>query len=104
MNLEQVVEKLGAYYYEPVRFVARGKSMEPKIHDGEEVVVRRLNVADELRKEDIVLAKVKGIWYLHKITAINKDQFQISNNHGHVNGWTSRENIVGRLVKLPWET
>lgn len=50
-------------------------------------------------KGDVVLCKVRGNQYLHLVTAVRGDQYQISNNHGYVNGWTSRANIFGLLTK-----
>ena len=43
----------------------------------------------------------KGHYYLHKISAIkNEKTYQISNNHGHVNGWISRNQIFGKVVEI----
>ena len=53
-----------------------------------------------LKKNDIVLCKVKGHIYLHKISAINGNRFQISNNHKHVNGWVSRNCLYGKVVEI----
>lgn len=51
-------------------------------------------------KGEVVLCKVRGNQYLHIVSAVKGDQFQISNNHGHVNGWTSRKNVYGLLTKV----
>lgn len=51
-------------------------------------------------KGDIVLCKVRGTQYLHLVSAVKGDQYQISNNHGHINGTTSRKNIFGILTKV----
>ena len=78
----------------------RGKSMTPLIKDGQEVTVDRLADDDVLAVGDIVLARVRGHVYLHKITAIDGDRVQISNNHGRINGWTHRDKVAGKLRKL----
>lgn len=75
----------------------RGHSMEPLIMDRQQVTVKRLHDDDVLSVGDIVLARVRGHIYLHKITAIDGERVQISNNHGRVNGWTHRARIAGRL-------
>lgn len=49
---------------------------------------------------DIVLCRVRGNQYLHLISGVRGDQYQISNNHGFVNGWTSRKQIYGILIKV----
>lgn len=70
--------------------------MTPLIRNGETVTVAP--VGDHaLRVGSIVLARVRGRWYLHKIVAIDGGRFQIANNRGHVNGWASE--VVGVLVK-----
>jgi hypothetical protein len=46
----------------------------------------------------VVLCKVHGTYYLHLITAKDGQRFQISNNKGHVNGWT--KTIFGKVTKV----
>lgn len=82
---------------EQVIIKPRGHSMEPLIMDRQQVTIRRLLDSDILAVGDIVLARVRGHIYLHKVTAISGDRVQISNNHGHVNGWTHRDRVVGRI-------
>ena len=42
-----------------------------------------------------------GHFYLHKISAIkNGKTYQISNNHGHINGWISRNQIFGKVIEI----
>lgn len=82
---------------ETVTIKPRGHSMEPLIMDRQEVTITRLKPGDILHVGDIALARVRGHIYLHKVTAIDGDRVQISNNHGHVNGWTSRARVAGRV-------
>lgn len=78
-----------------------GQSMTPKLKSGQKVKVIPVFDDIELKKNDIVFCKVKGNYYLHKISAIkNNKSYQISNNHGHVNGWISRNNIFGKVVEI----
>lgn len=79
---------------EEVSFRPRGNSMTPKIKSGDLVTVSP--DASSLKKGDIVLCKVKGNQYLHLVTAMDGNRYQISNNHGFVNGWTSQ--IYGKVV------
>ena len=74
-----------------------GNSMTPILKSGQVVLVEPIYTLEGLHKGDIVLTKVKGHVYLHKITGIRKDRVQISNNHGRVNGWTSL--VYGKVVK-----
>ncbi len=78
----------------------RGNSMAPKIRSGDQVEIRPLEESEVLSKGDIVLCKVNGTEYLHLISAVRGEQFQISNNRGRVNGWIRREKIYGKLVRV----
>ena len=77
-----------------VTFRPRGHSMEPRITDRQQVTVYRLG-SYALQVDDVVLARVRSRVCLHKITAIDGKRIQISNNHGRVNGWTTRDKIAG---------
>lgn len=90
------IEKLKAG--ETVSFRPRGNSMVPKIKSGQLCTVAPVN--REVVKGDIVLCKVRGNQYLHNVSAVKGDQYQISNNHGHVNGWCSRQNVFGILTSV----
>lgn len=76
-----------------------GNSMTPKIDSGDEVVVKK---SGSYQVGDIVYAKVKGNYYLHLLSAIDESQnrYQISNNHGHINGWCKKDAIYGVCVKI----
>lgn len=77
-----------------------GQSMTPILKSGQ--VCRVVPVQEDtiLKKNDIVLCRVKGHIYLHKITAIKGNRYQISNNHKHVNGWIGKDNIFGKCVEI----
>lgn len=83
------------------KVVGFGQSMTPILKSGQPVICKPVTGKTELNKNDIVLCKVKGKYYLHKITAIkNGVSYQISNNHGHVNGTIGRSNIYGVVVEI----
>lgn len=97
-----------------VVFRPRGNSMKPIIFDKQEVTITPVSKLEKgvesIKQGDVVLCKVNGKQMLHLVTAIkgtssNKEgkntlQFQISNNHGHVNGWTAAKNIYGKLIAV----
>lgn len=86
---------------ETCKVIGYGQSMTPILKSGQPVIVEPVNEDTCLKKNDIVFCKVKGHYYLHKISAIkNQDCYQISNNHGHVNGTISRRNIYGKVVEI----
>lgn len=85
---------------ETVKCRPRGNSMTPKIFSGNLCTISPYKSTDVLSKGDIVLCKVHGAYYLHLVTAVRADQVQISNNHGHVNGWTTVSNVFGKLEKV----
>lgn len=77
-----------------------GQSMTPILKSGQSVIVVPVTEETKLEKNDIVFCKVKGHYYLHKISAIKGKTYQISNNHGHINGTISRNNIYGKVVEI----
>ena len=79
-----------------------GNSMTPVLKSKQPVIVEPVTDLTELKKKDIVLAKVKGHYYLHFIHGIrgNGETFLIGNNHGHMNGWVSRNQVFGKVVEI----
>lgn len=78
-----------------------GQSMTPILKSGQCVVAQPVFSDTPLAKGDIVLCKVGGHIYLHKILAVrNGKSYQIGNNHGHVNGWASRNTIYGKVTEI----
>jgi len=90
------IEKLKAG--ESVQFRPHGNSMQPKIKSGQLCTVEPIK--DIISIDDMVLCKVRGKEYLHLVKAIKGDQYQIGNNHGYINGWTSNKSIFGKVVKV----
>lgn len=78
---------------------AFGNSMTPLIESGQSLKIAPVGNAD-LKKGDIVFCRVRGSYYIHKITGIEGNRYQISNNHGHINGWTTREKIFGIVTEI----
>ena len=81
-------------------FRPRGNSMIGKISSGDLCTVEPVTKQTELKVGDIVLCKVNGKQYLHLIKAIQEDRYQIGNNRGFINGWTSRNCIYGRCIEV----
>jgi phage repressor protein C with HTH and peptisase S24 domain len=92
-----VIEKLQSG--QPVQIRVTGNSMTGKISSGSTVRIEPIPPDATIAVGDIVLARVRGHEYLHLVSAIRGgDEYQISNNHGHVNGWAKRSAIYGRYV------
>ncbi len=82
---------------ETVTFRPVGNSMSPRICSRQLVTVSP--ELGQLSVGDIVFCRCEGRILLHLISAQGRDgRYQISNNRGHVNGWTSI--IYGRVVKV----
>jgi len=77
-----------------------GNSMTPILASGQVCEVTPVKDHSLLKKGDIVLCKVNGHVYLHMIHAIREPQFQIGNNHKHINGWVTAKNIYGIVTKI----
>lgn len=76
-----------------------GNSMVPIIKSRQPVTIYPVDTS-QLEVGDIVVARVKGRIFQHLISAIDGDRIQISNNHGHVNGWTNREKVYGIVTAV----
>jgi hypothetical protein len=75
----------------------KGNSMVPLLYSGEKHILTPISI-EEVKVGDIVFCKVKGSYMTHLVTAKNdKKGLQISNNHGHINGWTKA--VWGKVVK-----
>ena len=87
-----------------VRFKPRGNSMTPIIESGQRVTVRPISPApyEDIDRGDVVLCAVNGKQYLHLVTDVDREKgsYQISNNHGHINGWIGRDAIYGKLCEI----
>lgn len=79
-------------------FRPKGNSMRPRIKSGQLVTVSQDLTALEVG--DVVFCKVKGNFYVHLLSAIDGDRYQISNNRGRVNGWTKKDKIFGRVIRV----
>jgi hypothetical protein len=76
----------------------KGNSMIPLIKSGQKHILTPIKL-EQVEVGDIVFCKVKGSYYTHLVTAINNEKgAQISNNHGHVNGWTKQ--VFGKVTKV----
>lgn len=81
-----------------ISFRPRGNSMSGIIESGQ--LVTLTSDTNNLKIGDIVLCYVAKNQYLHKITSITGHRYQISNNRGKVNGWTSIEKIYGKVIEI----
>lgn len=82
-----------------VSFRPHGNSMQPKIRPGQLCVVEPAN-RHIIKEGDIVLCRVRGQQYLHLVTALRGNQYQISNNKGFVNGWVTLNSIYGKCISV----
>jgi len=76
-----------------------GSSMAPKISDRDYVTLAPCDPVT-LQHDDIVLVRVHGQDYIHLIKGIKEGQVLVGNNKGHINGWTSIQNVFGKVVEI----
>lgn len=75
-----------------------GNSMLPLIKSKQPVKIIPATW-EEVDVGDVVYCKVKGNYYTHLVSAIDpKKGCQISNNSGHINGWT--KNVFGKVIEI----
>lgn len=97
MSVEKKIEKLKAG--ETIISKEPGNSMVPIIKHRQPVRIRPVKNWNELEVGDVAYCKVKGNVYTHLVTAKNEKRgLQISNNHGHVNGWT--KTVYGKIIEV----
>lgn len=76
----------------------KGNSMIPLIYSNQPHVLAPASW-EECKTGDIVYCKVRGGMITHLVTAKDEQRgLQISNNHGHVNGWTKQ--VFGKVVEV----
>lgn len=97
MSWPRIIERLELG--EKVEIRPTGNSMTPLIRSKERVVLKKAELSD-ITVGAIVLAKVNGRYYLHKITKMAGGRVLISNNHGHDNGWTSTDKVYGIATEI----
>lgn len=75
--------------------------MVPLIRSRQLVAVAPVDPS-KLAVGDIVLARVAGTVYLHLVSSLDpaRKRVQISNNRGHINGWTSHDRVFGICVAV----
>ena len=84
---------------ETIQFRPRGDSMTGRINSGQLVTVEPIKDR-QIEVGNIVLCKVNGAQYLHLVKASSGERFQIGNNRGRINGWTTRRNIFGIVTNV----
>jgi hypothetical protein len=94
MNRQHEIEQLQSGQI--VSFRPVGNSMEPRIKS-KQLVTFSPDISN-IEVGDIVLCKVNGNIMCHLVSAIQGDRYQISNNKGHINGWTKK--IYGKAIKI----
>ena len=81
-----------------IQFRPRGNSMSGRIESGQLITVSP--DISNVKVGDAVFCKVEGNLFVHLVTAINGDRYQIGNNKGRINGWTHKSKIYGVVVKV----
>jgi hypothetical protein len=74
--------------------------MTPRIRHRQKCTYAPVQGPGDVKVGDAVFCKVRHSYFTHLVTAIRGDQYQISYNHGHVNGWITIDAIFGRVVSI----
>ncbi len=74
--------------------------MTPRIKHRQKCTYAPVQAPTDVKVGDAVFCKVKGHYFTHLVTAIRGEQYQISNNHGHVNGWIALDAIFGCVIRV----
>lgn len=76
-----------------------GGSMRGQIESGDLVTLAPVN-AEDLQVDDVVLVRWKRSYLLHVIREIRDDELLIGNNLGKINGWASRQDVRGKVIRV----
>jgi translation initiation factor IF-1 len=102
MSWSRIIDRLEAG--ESVSIRPTGNSMTPRIMPKDKVTISPIKRAGRLdhpiEEGMVVLAKVNGRHFLHLVSGRTGDRIQISNNHGHVNGWTHIDKVYGYVSAI----
>ena len=60
-----------------------------------------IEVNIDFEEEDNILPQQMDLEILYEDDP-NKVTYQISNNHGHINGWVGKSQIYGKVVEILW--
>ncbi len=85
---------------ETVSFREGGNSMTPRIKSRQKCTYSPVSSMEDVSIGDAVFCRVGSSYFTHLISAIRDEQVQISNNHGHVNGWTHISNVFGKVILI----
>lgn len=90
----KVLEEKGA-----VIIRCNGGSMKPIIYPKEAIHLVKVDPS-LLRVGDAVFVRIRGSLQVHKLSAIDKNHYQISNAKNFVNGWVGANCIYGLCVQV----
>lgn len=85
---------------ETIKFKSKGSSMTPLINPGDMKTIAPITDYSALKIGDIVYCTIGNSTFTHLITEIHEDKWQISNNHGKINGWIDKNQIHGICIKV----
>ncbi|SNS77488.1 hypothetical protein SAMN04488107_3735 [Geodermatophilus saharensis] len=78
-------------------FTAIGTSMRPAVGAVQRVRLRPPAPGEGLLRQ-VVLARVGGRWWLHRVVDEADGRVLIAGDNGMVNGWTDRADVAGVLL------
>ena len=86
---------------ELVSLKVHGHSMEPRVHDGQQVTIIPIVDFFEIEAGDVVYCKLQGRYFFHLVKGKKRSgdgwTFLIGNNKGRINGWANQSAVFGKL-------
>ena len=76
-----------------------GGSMRGRIESGQLVTISPVHL-DEVKIDDVVFIRWKGNYILHIVKDIGDEGLLIGNNLGKINGWASRNDVMGIVTTV----
>lgn len=76
-----------------------GGSMRGRIESGQLVTINLVD-SEDIKEDDVVFVRWKGNYLLHLVMEVTREKIVIGNNLGKINGEVSKNDIMGKVIKI----
>lgn len=73
--------------------------MRGRIESGQLVTIISID-GQEVKSDDAIFIRWKGNYLLHLAKEITEDEILIGNNIGKINGWISKKDVIGKVIRV----
>ncbi|MCR9253209.1 MAG: hypothetical protein NXI20_22540 [bacterium] len=73
--------------------------MRGRIESGQLVTINLVD-SEDIKEDDVVFVRWKGNYLLHLVMEVTREKIVIGNNLGKINGEVSKNDIMGKVIKI----